>query len=77
MPAYAPQGQALSERFGIDYGDGSVVSRQEPTTTHAPHLSPLLQGEGEAGDDLLLVVKAVVVVVGYRFRGRNMFGQSS
>ena len=77
MPAYAPQAQPLSECFGIDYGDGSVVSKQEPMTTCAPHISPLPKGEGEAGYDLLLVIKAVVVVVGYRFRGSNMFGQSS
>jgi len=76
-PAYAPQAQPLSERFGIDYGDGSVVSRREPTTTHVPHLGPLLKGEGETGYDLLLVIKAVAVVVGYRFLGSNMFGQSS
>ena len=77
MPAYVPQDQPLSERFGIDYGDGSVVSRREPITTHALHLSPLLKGEGETGYDLLLVIKAVVIMVGYRFLCSNIFGQSS
>ena len=46
-------------------------------TTHAPHISPLPKGEGEAGYDLLLVINAMVVMVGYRFLGGNMFGQSS
>ncbi len=77
MPAYAPQDQLLSERFGIDYGEGSVVSGREPTTTHALHLSPLLKGEGATGYDLLLVIKAVAIMVGYRFLSSNMFGQSS
>jgi hypothetical protein len=63
-PAYAPQDQPLSERFGIDDRDDSVVSRQKPMTTYAPRLSPLPKGEGEADYDLLLVIEAVVIVVG-------------